>query len=366
MAKHSTAYIGLAGNLGNRGEYIKLALKRLTETVGLKVEDVSDLFNTTLLPQATQDKYLNAVVKITTTLTPQTLSQTLKNIESSFREEQREKWAPNKINLDLLLFGQEAIKLTDLTIPHPQMHLRSSVLKGLYQLAPDLRHPVIKESVGELATRLNGYDFISNNDLPQLVSIAGLIGVGKTSLARKLSSMFNCKLLLEPYDTNPFLPDVYAGKKELALDSQLYFLAGRKEQLNINTLKPGQLVITDYIFNKELIFARRLLDNQQLALYERIHDFIVPSISKPVLVIYLQDSPGKCLDRIHKRNRPYEQQVEIDFLENIGSDYDHMFSDWKNCPLIRLPASELNYSNHTGLKYLACLLECYIAKQKVN
>lgn len=214
--------------------------------------------------------------------------------------------------------------------------------------------------------RLNGQDFVINTNMPQLISIAGVIGAGKTTLARKLSNMLNCKLLIEPYDTNPFLPDVYAGRKELALDSQLYFLAGRKDQLNSSTLTPGQLVITDYIFNKELIFARRLLDPRQLSLYERIYDSIVASIATPVMVIYLRDSPDKCLERIRNRNRPYEQQIEAGFLEAISADYDWLFTNWKTCPVIRLSPSELNYDKDADFEHLTEQIQYYTAVQETK
>ena len=84
--------------------------------------------------------------------------------------------------MDILLFGEEIINSPDLTVPHPQMHLRSFVLKGLCQFDADLLHPVIKEPMKELANRLNNTDFVLNPKLPQLVGIAGIIGVGKTTL----------------------------------------------------------------------------------------------------------------------------------------------------------------------------------------
>lgn len=212
MAKSTIAYIGFGSNLGDRRSYIKRALKTLTETKHIQVSGVSNIIETAPLGGVNQPKYLNAVAEIKTTLSAQGLHKTLADIEKKLGRVKREKWAPRIIDLDLLLFGQDIVNSPHLTIPHPQMHLRSFVLKGLRQLNGDLLHPVIKEPVSELADRLGGCDFVLNPDVPQLISMAGVIGVGKTTLTKKLSKKLRCQLLLEPYDTNPFLPAVYAGK----------------------------------------------------------------------------------------------------------------------------------------------------------
>jgi len=321
----------------------------LAEVSDIEVARASEIIETTPLAQAPdsqnrgqaeQPEYLNAVAELMTTLGPDELHKTLADIETTLGRVHQEKWSPRTIDLDILLFGQEVIDSPHLTIPHLQMHVRSFVLKGLCQLNGDLVHPVMKESVTELADRLNGCDFAPNPDLPQLVSIAGVIGVGKTTLAGKLADRLVCKVLFEPYDTNPFLPEVYAGKKELALDSQLYFLTSRVEQLGRSLMTQGQIRISDYVFDKELIYARRLLDAQQLALYEEIYLPLAAKVTAPVLVIYMIDSPQNCLERIHRRNRPYEQQIELRFLETLSSDYGRLFADWKTCPVIRVPKSE--------------------------
>ncbi len=207
-----TAYIGLGSNLGNRKGHINSALKMLAEFSDIEVARVSELIETTPLAQAEQPEYLNAVAELRTTLSPEDLFKTLVNIETALGRIRQEKWSSRTIDLDILLFGQEVIDNPRLTVPHPQMHLRSFVLEGLCRLNGDLPHPVLKESVNELANRLAGCDFVPNPDLPQLVSIAGVIGVGKTTLAKKLSARLGCQMLPEPYDTNPFMPDVYAGK----------------------------------------------------------------------------------------------------------------------------------------------------------
>jgi deoxyguanosine kinase len=364
MMKPTTAYIALGSNLGNRRAYIKRALKLLAETRHLRVSGVSDIIETNPLGQMNQPKYLNAVAEIKTALTAEDLYKKLIKIETALGRVRKEKWASRIIDLDLLLFGQEIVNLPHLTIPHPQMHLRSFVLNGLRQLNGDLLHPVIKEPVSELADRLGGYDFVLNPDVPQLISMAGVIGVGKTTLARKLSKRLARKILLEPYDTNPFLPAVYAGKKELALDSQLYFLTNRTKQLNRDTLPQGKITISDYIFDKERIYANLLLSPQQLVLYKRIYPSFAAKVAPPVLVIYMTDSPRRCLQRIHKRNRPYEQRIKLQFLDAIDSAHQRLFADWKACPVIRLSGSNFDCTKPADINRLVNQIKYYFAPLK--
>jgi 2-amino-4-hydroxy-6-hydroxymethyldihydropteridine diphosphokinase len=365
----TVAYIALGSNLGDRRAYIKRALKLLAETRHIQVCGVSNILETAPLGGTEQPKYLNAVAELKTTLSAQGLHKTLTGIETALGRVRGKKWLPRTIDLDLLLFGQEIVNSPHLTIPHPQMHLRSFVLKGLRQLNGDLLHPVIKEPVSELADRLGGCDFVLNPNLPQLISMAGVIGVGKTTLARKLSKRLarrasgglGCKIFLEPYDTNPFLPAVYAGKKELALDSQLYFLTNRTKQLNRDTLPAGRITISDYIFDKELIYANLLLSPQQLVLYKRIYPSFAAKVAPPVLVIYMTDSPRKCLERIHKRNRPYEQKIKLQFLDALDSAHQRLFADWKTCPVIRLSGSNFDCTKIADINRLANQIKCYVA-----
>jgi len=286
------------------------------------------------------------------------------DIENQLGRKREGKWSPRTIDLDLLLFDERIIETADLIVPHPQMHLRSFVLSGLCRLNPKLLHPVMKVTVMELAARLNGGDFTFEPDKPQLISIAGNIGVGKTTLAKKLAGCFGCRTFYEPYDTNPFMPDVYAGKKDLALDSQLFFLTSRVEQLNRENLSPGQIYISDYVFDKELIYAGALLSSQQLKLYEEIYVPLAAKISPPVLVIYIQDSPQNCLERIHSRNRPYEQQIEPDFLQQLDRSYDKLFADWKSSPVIRVTTAQLDNSRQSIVANLLDQIKCYIADKQ--
>jgi len=349
-----TAYIGLGSNLGDRRLNIDSAVRMLAEAEGIELARISDIIETEALAQSDQPKYLNAVSELKTTLSAEDLHKRLADIEASLGRVREGKWSPRTIDLDILLFGQDVINSPDLIIPHPQMHLRSFVLKGLCQHNGDLQHPVIKESVNELAERLRGLDFAPNHDLPQLISVAGIIGVGKTTLTKKLASLLGCEVLLEPYDTNPFMPDVYAGKKELALDSQLYFLTSRVMQLDHNALKNGKIYISDYVFDKELIYGRETLTAEQLSLYEKIYQPFSHNVILPVLVIYLTDSSQNCLERIHERNRPYEQKIEQQFLEKLSDDYEQLFSNWKISPIICISMSE-----NLNVEHLANQIKCY-------
>ncbi len=361
MTRPTTAYIGLGSNLGNRQESIRRALKLLADTEHIQVSGVSDLIETPPLGYFDQPKFINGVAELKTTLSAEDLYKTLVEVEKRLGRERHGKWLPRTIDLDLLLFGAEVVNLPYLTVPHPQMHLRWFVLKGLCQLNPDLLHPTIKVRVSELAARLNDSDFALNPNVPQVISVAGVIGVGKTTLAQGLAKQLDCKLLLEPYDTNPFLPEVYAGKKELALDCQLYFLTSRAEQLNHRSLRQGQIAVSDYIFNQERIYASRLLNAQQLALYEQIYKPLSGRVTAPVLVIYLQDSVQKCLERIHERNRPYEQKIELQFLQALGSDYERLFAEWKVCPVIRPLMSRFDAMRDSDIEHLANQVRFYVA-----
>jgi len=366
MSPPVTAYIGLGTNLGDRHRNIKRAQQALGELPHTELIAVSATTETEPLGPANQPKFLNAVAEIRTELSPDDLFSKMLEIETSLGRKKTEKWGPRTIDLDLLLYGEEIINSENLTVPHSQMHLRSFVLEGLCELNPNLVHPVIGVTVSELAARLNGGDFILDPQQPQLVSIAGLIGVGKTTLATRLSKRLNTELLLEPYDTNPFLPRVYAGQQELALHSQLYFLLNRVEQLNPTNFLPAQMLFTDYVFEKDLIYARQSLDADQLSIYEKLYPPCAENVTKPVLVVYLRDTAENCLDRIHHRNRPYEQKIDTQFLSQLDAAYEQLFATWTGRPVIRISKSEFDCTRPDDIDYLITQINAYCACETTN
>jgi len=360
----TTAYVGLGSNLGDRANFIDKAVDCLNSTEGVRVDAVSSIIETRPLGDGAGGDYLNAVARIQTVGAAEKLHESMIAIEDSLGRTHNPKWAPRTIDLDLLLYGKEIIQTARLTVPHSEMHLRHFVLKGMCELDGDLEHPVLKRSMRELAGRLNGEDFIRNGQRPQLVSVAGVIGVGKTTLAGALAKELNCEMLAEAYDENPYLADVYAGRTEFALDSQLYFLDSRVEQLNTSRLEPGKAVVTDYVFDKEMIYAARTLDADQLGRYKKRHAETASAVASPVLVIHLIESPQVCLGRIRRRNRPYEQRLELETLESLADDYERLFADWRTSPVIRLGPGEFNCLDEAEVKRLANEVRCYIWNQQ--
>jgi deoxyguanosine kinase len=361
MTAQVIAYIGLGSNIGDRRRTIDSALSLLRGNPMIEVLRVSDLKETAPLGGMPQPAYLNGVAEIRTAMGVGELLGTLLATEDTLGRVRDGRWQPRTIDLDLLLFGEQVIRRPNLVVPHPQMHLRSFVLCGLCQLNPTLVHPVLKETATELSQRLGGADFVLRPDVPQLVSIAGPIAVGKTTLAERLAAILQGGILHEPYHTNPFLPKVCAGVKELGLACQLYFLVHRSAQMDPRVLPLDRVSLSDYVFDQELIYAKRCLEAEQWELYRDVFPRYAERVAAPVLAIYLQDSAANCLDRVHQRNRPYEQRITLDFLGGLREDYDQLFTGWNRCPLIRLSASKIRPDDGPAAEHLALQIRAYVA-----
>jgi 2-amino-4-hydroxy-6-hydroxymethyldihydropteridine diphosphokinase len=330
----------LGSNEGNRQQFIESAIEAMSHAEGLKVLRTGRVIETKPLSQESQQDYLNTVAQVETTLPPAELLERLQSIENQLGRVRTGKWGPRTIDLDILLYGDSVIEQPGLSIPHKQLHLRSFVLSGLCELCPDELHPGIKVNFAQLYKRLNNCDFTIDNSHPQLISIAGPIGVGKTTLAGGLSKYISCHGIFEEYDKNPYLPKVYAGQKELALDSELYFLASSVRQLSRDSLAAGKVYINDYIFEKALMYAQSWLEPAALTKYEAVYAQQRQKVTTPVLIIYIGDSTEHCMERIIRRNRKYEQQIQTEFLKHQQVWYNVFCDNWKGSPLIRIPADQ--------------------------
>ena len=148
------AYIGFGSNIGDRLAHIQNAIHALSETEGITLQKISSIYQTDPVGYETQAQFLNGVAAIQTDLPPLSLLRTLKDIEVSVGRQHRIRWGPREIDLDILMYGDLCLQTEKLVIPHPEMHRRRFVLAPLAEIAPDLVHPVLKESVQTLLARL--------------------------------------------------------------------------------------------------------------------------------------------------------------------------------------------------------------------
>jgi 2-amino-4-hydroxy-6-hydroxymethyldihydropteridine diphosphokinase len=363
MPDEVLVYIALGSSLGDKEKNIKKALKALAADKNIKICRTSSIIKSEPLAGKQQPDYLNCAAEIKTILIADELLKVLKRIEISLgRKESKEKWASRTIDLDVLLFGSEVIHKNGLVIPHRQMHFRSFVLKGLCELDPQLVHPVLEERVSVLYSRLGGKNFYFDSQRPQLVSIAGVIGAGKTTLATGLSDILGFKLIKEAYEANPFLQRVYAGDKAVALDSQLYFLLSRCEQLKAGGLAPNQPAVSDYIMDKELIYARIWLDEVQLEMYKKINAVMGKTVAEPALAVYLKLSAANCLERIKRRNRSFERKIDLQFLEKLHIGYEELFEKFNRCPVITLDADSVDFRQKQQVEAIGRKINYYIGR----
>ena len=364
MTQSQVAYVGLGSNLGDCQQILQQAIMALGKVKQTQVLRHSTWRQTEPLGGMDQPSYLNGVAELTTSLEPAQLLTSLQTIESDMGRQRSGRWDARTLDLDLLLMDQACIHTSDLVVPHPQMHLRSFVLEPLVELSPVLMHPVLQCEVTQLLERLNHGNFVVQPEAPRLISIAGNIGLGKSTLARQLHDRLGGEFLPEPYRTNPFLARLYQGQHELALDAQLYFLVKRSEQLAPGHCRDGQFYWSDYWFQKELIFARRLLDSEQLDLYERIYQGFVETVTHPTVVIYLKGTVDLCLKRIEQRHRDYEQNITPDFLAALAQDYDSMMAHWQQSPVIQLEVPAFDCLCEQDCDWLLRQIKAYVEPDK--
>jgi deoxyguanosine kinase len=177
------------------------------------------------------------------------------------------------------------------------------------------------------------------------IVVEGPIGVGKTSLAQRLSDEFGSTLLLEHVDDNPFLERFYQNPREAALSTQLHFLLRRSKQLQefkqADIFSPVR--VADFLIEKDRLFAQVTLNASEYELYEQIYSHLTIDAPKPDLVVYLQAPVEVLLQRIHKRGRGYERLVETAYLEQLNEAYAKFFYDYDDAPCLIVNASDIDF-----------------------
>lgn len=179
---------------------------------------------------------------------------------------------------------------------------------------------------------------------PRFIVVEGPIGVGKTSLARRLADSFSGELVLEHLTENPFLERFYRNRQTAALPAQLFFLFQRARQLE--ELRQSDLFspvrVADFLIDKDRLFAEMNLDREELALYEQIYEKLDIEAPVPDLVIYLQSSVDTLLRRIARRGIAYERLIDRAYLERLAEAYARHFHAYDEAPLLIVNASEFD------------------------
>ncbi|MGH9440998.1 MAG: deoxynucleoside kinase [Thermoanaerobaculia bacterium] len=178
------------------------------------------------------------------------------------------------------------------------------------------------------------------------IAVDGPIGVGKTSLVGLLAKRFEGVKVLEDID-NPFLPDFYKNKKGAAFQTQLFFLLSRyQQQREIAQIDLfSGLVVADYTFPKDKIFACLNLNDSELLIYEKLYGLLAESVPKPDLVIYLQGSLETCLKRLKKRMMNFEKTISVDYVRQLIEAYNYYFYHYEETPLLVVETNEIDFVN---------------------
>jgi deoxyadenosine/deoxycytidine kinase len=184
----------------------------------------------------------------------------------------------------------------------------------------------------------------------RFIVIEGPIGVGKTSLARRLAKSLSGQLVLEQADQNPFLERFYRNPRAAAFQTQLFFLFQRARQLEDVRQADlfGAVRIADYLLEKDRLFAQVTLDEAEYALYERVYERVVVDAPRPDLVVYLQAPVDVLVDRIGKRGIRYEQYIERGYLDKLSQAYARFFHAYDASPLLIVNAAAIDPVNNDG------------------
>ena len=182
------------------------------------------------------------------------------------------------------------------------------------------------------------------NEKYKFIVVEGPIGVGKTTLARKLANNLNSELLLEKFLENPFLEKFYKDIDKYALSTQLHFLLQRKADLSkLDSVgSSNKNYVSDYFINKDKLFAKTVLSRNEFELYTKIFDALNITIPKPDLIIYLQAEPDILLERIKLRGNGFEKNITKYYLQKITDAYTQFFYSYKESPLLIINTSRVD------------------------
>ena len=193
-------------------------------------------------------------------------------------------------------------------------------------------------------------DFNQYQKIPKFIAVEGPIGVGKTTLTKLLAESFGYNTFLEKPSENPFLVDFYENPSQAALGAQLFFLFQRVKQ--IQEIKQGDIFtptrVSDFLLDKDKLFAKATLSDQELKLYEQIYDYLSLDLPTPDLVVYLQAETKTLHQRVMHRGIEMEKSVSFDYLELLNESYKEFFFDYDRSPVLIVNSDYLDLESSKG------------------
>ena len=354
-----TTYLSLGTNLGKKLDNLQNAINLIAHKVG-RVSKVSSIYKTKSWGFKSDD-FFNICIEVSTNLNPENLLDQVLKVEKELGRirEDSDEYKARIIDIDVLLFDDDIIFYNDLKVPHPRMLERKFVLVPLTEIAPNVKHPIVKKTTLMCLHNCDDNTEIEETGLQikrpvslvekyNYIAIEGNIGAGKTTLSKMIGDDFNAKLVLERFADNPFLPKYYADMERFAFPLEMSFLADRYQQLSDDLAQFDlfkNFIVSDYYIFKSLIFAQVSLPKEEYVLYRRMFDIMYKEIAKPDLYIYLYQNTDRLLVNIKKRGRDYEQNIAQEYLEKIHQGYSNFIKTEQNLNTLIIDVSEYDFAN---------------------
>lgn len=185
-----------------------------------------------------------------------------------------------------------------------------------------------------------------HSEHPEYIVVEGPIGVGKTTLVSRFAEEYDAHTVLEVFEENPFLADFYDDSDEYAFQTEMFFLLSRYRQQEefAQTDMFTSVSVSDYLFVKSRLFASLTLDEHELNLYDRMYDILTEQVPTPDAVVHLHAPLETLLERIDERGRPYEQDIDPEYLDRLRSLYHNFFDHYEEAPLVEVDTTQVDFS----------------------